>query len=167
MKSKLIILISILFIFFSWLFVLIITDSGNNNLKTSIIETKNTQVDDIESQDNLITNEVIELDNVIDEDENEEEISLTKTILLSPIAYLDNIEWLVLIETNNGIIKATGWELLYKWDKIKSMSNWNVDIIFEDDSIVRLWNTTYFIIEKSSETNIETTLKNEVYGEEY
>jgi len=155
MKSKLIILISVLFLSLLLIFVLIITDSENNNLKISVIDLKNIKVDDFSEQENLITNEVIESDDLIDV----EETKLSKTIVLSPIAYVDNIEWLVLIETNNSIIKATGWELLYKWDKIKSMSNWNVDIIFEDDSIVRLGNTTYFIINNSSENNIETTLK--------
>ena len=97
-----------------------------------------------------------EIQNILDRWETIEETSSDS--LTESIAYIENIQWSVLKLTNTGYSKLQQWDFLSSWERILTLKESQVTLIFEDDSTIRLWANTSFTLEDISKTWVKTIL---------
>ena len=77
---------------------------------------------------------------------------------IDSLAYIDSFEWKVNIFRDNEKIEANESELLYLWDIIATWTWSNTNIIFVDDSIIKLDENSNFEILNIEWDNIDVKL---------
>ena len=92
--------------------------------------------------------------------ENQKDNITEKKYILNSIAYVNNINWNVDVKPKSWWSKK--WlkisDLLYEWDTISTNSWSDISIIFVDDTIIRLPESSSFIIKSETDNDIKVKL---------
>lgn len=135
---------------FSFLLILVFLLSScfNSNLKTSIIDAPR------EENNSLVESDLLE------------DTSLKNNIFLNdsrlssnPVAFVEDSFWRVFVRTSDwNTNRIYNWDYIYIWDRIMTMSDSNISIVFEDDSVIRLDEKSSFSINKETKWELQTSL---------
>ena len=88
---------------------------------------------------------------IVAQDESEIEIE-------NYVAYVEEISWDVVTVNDQGNIRLEEGSLLGVWERILTLKNATLTLVFEDDSVVRLGENSSFTIETHQEDETKTIL---------